>query len=74
MQTSEAFVNHLIRNHYKTSQEMAIVAVIHAMLAIGGFLGLPIFLQGSAKGLDSLLGILGGGVLGALGYSPGVST
>jgi hypothetical protein len=69
MHTNEAFLEQLIKNHYKAAQEMTFTVMIHVLLAITAFLILPGMLKEST--FKELAGVLGGGVFGGLGFIPG---
>jgi len=68
MLTNEAFLDQLIKNHYKAAQEMTFAVIVHVVLAIAAFQILPGIVQGS---FDKLAGVLGGSVFGGLGFIPG---
>ncbi|OLP17835.1 hypothetical protein BST81_12275 [Leptolyngbya sp. 'hensonii'] len=68
MLANETFLNQLIKNHHKAAQEMALAVLVHVILAIAAFKGLPIIINGDLK---ELAGVLGGSIFGGLGFIPG---
>jgi len=71
MQINEAFLDQLIKNHYKAAQEMMVAVIIHAALAVISFVALPGLLASANIPFKELAGILGGGLFAGLGLTPG---
>jgi hypothetical protein len=69
MQSNEAFLNQLIRNHYKAAQEMTLLMVIHLVLGAATFIVLPDMIE--AERFKDLAGTLGGVFFGGLGLNAG---
>lgn len=62
MQVNEAFLDQLIKNHYKASQEMFFAAGFQLALAVAAFVFLPINIE--------IVKALGSGVFGGLFIIP----
>ncbi len=68
-QADEAFLEHLITNHYQAAKEHLITVAIYAALAVITFVSLPRVVPTEA--FKDLAGVLGGGIFGGLGFLPG---